>query len=83
MTNVNDYPLKRGGEYKAYIGDGGKMEEVRNELFEVSDIIILAKDSIQVILSNKNRKNSTIALNNPEITENSIISKYCTFISNN
>ncbi len=83
MLNIDDYKLEKGGEYKAYISTSGKMEEVRDELYEVSDIIFLTENSVEVILSNKNRKNCSIALNNPEITENSIISKYCTFISNN
>jgi len=82
MFNINEYELEKGGEYKAYINDGDKMEEVRDELYEVSDIIF-TPTNVEVILSNKNRKNSSISLNNPKITENSIISKYCTFISNN
>jgi len=82
LNTTNECKLELGGEYKAYIGDGGKMEEVRDELYEVSDIIYLTPTSVQVILKNKKRNNSSIALNNPEITENSIISKYCTFISN-
>lgn len=38
LNTTNECKLERGGEYKAYIDDGGKMEEVKDELYEISDI---------------------------------------------
>jgi len=83
MLNINDYKLELGGEYKAYLGYSDKLEEVKDELFEVSDIIYLEGNNIKVVITNKNRKNVSITLNNPELTENSIKSSYCVFIVNN
>lgn len=78
----NECNLELGGEYKVYLGDDDKMEEVIDELYEVSDIKFLTH-AIDVVMTNKNRKNFSITLSNPELTENSIISKYCVFMSNN
>ncbi len=81
---LNDYhKLELGGEYKAYIGDSDKMEEVKDEIYEVSDIRLLEHDDVKITMTNSNRKNISISLINPELTENSIISQYCVFIVNN
>ncbi|MCK9199475.1 MAG: hypothetical protein M0P49_07725 [Bacilli bacterium] len=79
----NECKLELGVEYKAYLGDGENMEEVMDELYEVSDIRVLEHDDVKITMTNKNRKNISISLINPELTESSIISQYCVFIANN
>ena len=83
MTNENEYKLELGGEYKAYLGDSDKIEEVKDELYEVSDIKFLPHDNTDVIMINKNRKNISIVLSNPVLIEDFIISNHCVFKSNN
>ncbi|MCK9198108.1 MAG: hypothetical protein M0P49_00725 [Bacilli bacterium] len=83
MLNMSECKLRLDKEYKAYIGDSDGMEEVKDEIYEVSDITLLEHDDVKVTMVNKNRKNISISLINPELTESSIISQYCAFIASN